>query len=372
MTSSLAHSTPCPPRAFLLNGGTLADLTSRYGIEVRRHGTIPNLVQLKYNQIKSPMHEPIVQECRGLILDEDDSWTIVAWPFRKFFNHGEALADPIDWATATVQEKIDGSLMILYWYDGNWHVATSGMPDAGGAIGNTAKPFMQLFWETWHRKQFVLPVYHGFTWMFELTSPLNRIVVPHQEHDLSLIGMRSIWSGNEVSARFRSAYNPVKSFPLQSMDDVVATFKEMDPLQQEGYVIVDSAFHRIKVKHPGYVALHHLKSSFSIKRVVEVVRSGEGAEVLHHFPEWKKSFEIVQAAYDGLVTSLEQDYAELEGLKSNRKNFALAAKLGPYPAVHFHLLDGHAASVRDALKTVQIDRMVEMLGVKGAVLEGAI
>ena len=36
---------------------------------------------------------------------------------------------PIDWGTARVYEKLDGSLMTLYRYGGAWQVASSGLPD---------------------------------------------------------------------------------------------------------------------------------------------------------------------------------------------------------------------------------------------------
>jgi hypothetical protein len=54
------------------------------------------------------MHEPIVRESRGVILDEADDWRVVARAFDKFFNYGESGADEIDWGTARVQEKVDG------------------------------------------------------------------------------------------------------------------------------------------------------------------------------------------------------------------------------------------------------------------------
>lgn len=364
----------CLPKEFLLNGGTLAELYDRYRIDVRRHGTFGNLVQFKYNQIESPMDVPLVQQCRGLILDEDEDWRVVAWPFKKFFNYGEPLAEPIDWATARVQEKLDGSLMILYWYGDAWHVATSRMPDADGTVHGTNMTFRQLFWRTWEEKGFALPIamHRSYTFMFELTSPFNRVVVPHSKTDLHLIGMRSIWSGAEVPAQFRGAYNPVWELKLQNLDEVLQTFTEMDPLQQEGYVIVDGEYRRIKVKHPGYVALHHLKSSFTVRKLVEIVRSGESAEVLAHFPEWQRPFEQVTARYDALVAQLEQDHSELQSLKGNRKDFAMVARQSVWPAAHFLMLDGHAKSVKEALKGVHIDKMVEMLGAKGLKLEGAI
>jgi len=66
----------------------LAALSDRFKILVRRHAEFPSLVHLSYNQIESPMGERVCQECRGLILDEADSWRVVSCPFFKFFNYG--------------------------------------------------------------------------------------------------------------------------------------------------------------------------------------------------------------------------------------------------------------------------------------------
>jgi hypothetical protein len=71
------------------------------------------LASLRYDQIESPMHEPIVQQCRGMVVDTARRG-VLAWSYNKFWNHGETLAAPVDWATARVQEKLDGSLMILH------------------------------------------------------------------------------------------------------------------------------------------------------------------------------------------------------------------------------------------------------------------
>jgi tRNA splicing ligase len=58
-----------------------------YNLDIKEYES--GLVVLNYNQINSPKYDPIVMECRGLILDSKDSWKIVAKSFRRFFNYGE-------------------------------------------------------------------------------------------------------------------------------------------------------------------------------------------------------------------------------------------------------------------------------------------
>ena len=155
---------------FLRNGGTLLRLLETYAIKSVRSLSYPNLVLLKYNQVESPFKENIVQECRGLILDENNNWELISYGFRKFFNAGEHLAAPIDWESAVIQEKCDGSYVCLYYYKDEWHVQTSGTPDASGQVGDTEFTFAELFWKVFKEKGHKLPekeLYHC-CFVFEL------------------------------------------------------------------------------------------------------------------------------------------------------------------------------------------------------------
>ena len=82
----------------------------------------------------SRFSDPLVQESRGIILDTE-KMEVVCWPFRKFGNFNEEYADPIDWDSACIQEKIDGSIIKL-WYSerqNRWVFATNGTIDAANA-----------------------------------------------------------------------------------------------------------------------------------------------------------------------------------------------------------------------------------------------
>ena len=89
------------------------------------------LIIFNYDLYNSDLSNPIVKECRGVILREE-TFDAVCVPFYKFFNYGQEFADKIDWATARVQTKVDGSICKL-WYDkvGKlWRISTNGMINA--------------------------------------------------------------------------------------------------------------------------------------------------------------------------------------------------------------------------------------------------
>ena len=75
-----------------------------------------DLVCFKY-ATEADFSDPLVCEARGIIIDVVQR-VVVCWPFDKFFNVQEQYAADIDWNSARVLEKIDGSMIKLFWYKG--------------------------------------------------------------------------------------------------------------------------------------------------------------------------------------------------------------------------------------------------------------
>ncbi len=364
---------------FLQTGGTLAVLAEQYAIKFVRHRTFPNLVLLKYSQIVSDMSLPIVQECRGIILDEADNWRVVSRALDKFFNYGEPNAAEIDWATARVQEKVDGSLCTAYEYAGAWHVATTGNPDAGGRVNDSAYTFAELFSETlglylgedWDAPPWEFP---DWCYLFELTTPHNRVIVNHLTAGLTLLGVRNRVSGQwmQTAETVMARVVPVvREFPLQSFADIQATFIAMDPVAQEGYVVVDAFGNRVKVKHPGYVALHHMKDGMTPKSMLEVVQRGEVPEVTAHFPNLAEAFNSIKAEYDALALAIDAAYAPIKDMET-QKDFAAEALPFPFSAALFDIRRGKAASGRDFLAKAPMPSLLRLMGMKEEVKDEGI
>lgn len=360
---------------FLQDGGTLEQLETTYAIKAKRHPKFSNLVMLKYNQIESPFRERFVQECRGLILNEQMDWDVIARPFDKFFNIEEGFAATIDWATARVLEKLDGSLMILYYYDG-WQVASSGTPDAGGEINGLGITFKELFWKTWTTMSLPLGAatidrLRDYTLLFELTAPHNRIVVQYNEPKLTLIGVRHK-SGFELDPRvFVGTFPVVKSFPLGDLTSITQSLPGMDPLKQEGYVVVDSKHHRVKIKSPRYVAIHHAIDGMGPKRALEIIRNNEGSEVLAYFPEWQGKIEDIRSRLENLISTVETQYEMIKDIE-NQKDFAQRAIRSQVPDALFSLRSGKTPSVREYFaKSMRLEKLAELLNLADGTFQTA-
>jgi hypothetical protein len=332
-------------------------LQLKLGIKHKRHPTYPDLVQFKYDQINSPMSHPLVQEARGIILDSSDYWRPVARPFNKFFNMGEPLAAELDWTTARVVEKLDGSLCILYWHDDMWNVATSGSPDAGGNVGKSTMSFANLFWQIWHDSKYTFdPLKKTHTYMFELCAPENKVVVQHQDRKLVLIGCRETASGQEIQCGYEDWFSVARTFPLTNKEDVVSSFSSFDGLQQEGYVVVDECFRRLKIKHPRYVFFHQMLGSLTDKKLLDSVRSGETTELLTYFPEWSKRAGELSEQYERLLTRCQDEYETIKSLAS-QKEFAAEALKTVCRSAMFTVRSGKVSGFREYFRELPIDRV---------------
>lgn len=347
---------------FLKSGGTIEQLHEQYKIKARAHSEHPNLMLFKYDQIESPMAADIVQECRGVIIDMD-TLKVVSRPFDKFFNHGEVLASRIDWKTAAVQEKLDGSLMTMYWYNEQWQVATSGTPDACAPVGAHDMTFKDLFWKVFKDHNYELPVDTNKCYVFELMTPYNRVVVRHDFNQLKLIGARDLLTMQEIDIQKESfGFQPVGTFNnLSDFAGLDATFSNIDPVRQEGYVVVDAGFNRVKVKHPGYVLLHRAKDGLSTRRIVDIIKTGESTEVLAHFPEWQAEFDRVLEKYNEFVDYLYESWGAVSHLET-QKEFALAIENVKMKSALFARRAKKVNTFKEFLASQRTDTIIEAIG----------
>lgn len=359
-------------QAYLEADGTLGDLVQSYTIKHRRHGKYENLVLLKYG-IEAAFMNPMVRECRGIILDEAKGWAVVSRAFDKFGNEGEGYVPEIDWSTARVQEKLDGSLCVLYHYEGEWHVATSGSPDASGEVQRAGdhtgldrcgKTFAEYFWDTFGTEGGRLPEPSDLCFAFELMGPLNRIVVVHEKPSLRLLAVRNRVTGQQFLPEEWAGIvgiPAVRSFPLTTVDEIHASFEHISPVSQEGYVVVDGNFNRVKIKHPGYVALHHAKDGMGPKAFVEIARTGEVGEVIAAFPEFQPLIDDARQRYEALVASVKSDFARIKDIPV-QKDFAVEALKTPYSAALFQLRKG--TPVEDFFRAIQVDKLMGLMGIE--------
>ena len=284
----------------------------------------PSLPLTIWNYTEKVQYENLWDEvtlmCRGLVTDNNGD--IVATPFHKFFNIEEGKFTPTE--KFEVYEKMDGSLGIVFWYQGQWVVATRGSFTSDQAI--KATEILKKY-----NKDIM---FRHLTFCFEIIYPENRIVLDYgNDEKLVLLGTFDK-NGKETDSEIWSqwGFDVVKKY--DGINDY-KQLKEMVKNDQEGFVVKFSNGDRIKVKGVEYLRLHKIMTNVTTTGVWEYLKNGEDVmELLKDVPDefYKKIqnytkdlkyayFQISEDAgkkFDGMMYGKYNDKEPIE----DRKEFA--------------------------------------------------
>lgn len=332
-----------------------------------------------YSQIDSDMSNPIVQEARGIIFWEE-TMLPVCIPFFKFFNVQETQAAEIDWSTAEVQEKLDGSIIKLWYHNYGWHVSTNGTINALNAELQTpvilgdkkdiqVKNYMDLFiYANQKRIDWYDSLDKGYTYIFELVSPYNRVVVPYKETKLYHIGTRNNYTLIEEDLDI--GIEKPRKYNISTLEECLRISENL-PFDEEGYVVVDSEYNRVKIKSHAYVAAHHLKNNgvVTYSRVLDMIKANGQDDFLSIYPEYTEVFDEVSGK---LLFFIEECINLLKEFNQTnfdtRKDFAVWAVSKKFPSLLFLLLDGKVGNTEVDITTyilsIESEKLLKMIGVK--------
>jgi len=334
----LKHGKKHPSRVMefqaLVDG--LFEEINRGNINVNYHPDFPHLALFKYSIdcVAGRNWNVFTLMSRGLILDLKNK-VVVASPFMKFFNFGEiesGSASIIE-SEFTVTEKMDGSLGIMFYYEGAWRVAT-----CGSFTSEQAK------WaEEWIISNHVVlrSAWKKNTYLFEIIYPENKIVVNYNFSGLVLLaifdpqGVEYSYEDLQVEAskKLRVAFVPKHDF-----DDMTSIVEKAETLTQneEGYVIRFESGVRIKVKGAEYVRIHKLISKVTPLAIWDLLLNGDDLdEVKKELPEeLEKDFDtivwILSQKLESFVSEVEDMYDLTEHMSDKELGLYLAQRPQPF------------------------------------------
>jgi len=314
-----------------------------------RENTHPTLDLIIYNYTEKAQYDGewnnVTTKCRGLIANS--AGTVIARPFDKFLNYGQNQADAMLMDQRVVAtDKMDGSLGILWSYEGEQGIATRGSFTSEQAIHAT---------ELWKTK-YGFKVAPMWTYMFEIVYPSNRIVLDYGDMDeLILLGVRDIEEGdvllpNEV-VTWRGPR--AQTFPYETLREAL----EAPPRPNaEGLVVFfPDLNYRIKIKQDDYIALHKIVTGLTKRRVWENMKEGQTLQELCEIvpDEWhawlKETFKEIRKDFLLIDTIAKSDFRQIckaldkDSDSWTRKEFARLAtsdEWTEYPGFMFSLLDG--------------------------------
>jgi RNA ligase len=263
----------------------------------------PSLPISIYNYSRKTQYEgkwdDITLKTRGLVLDHEG--TVIAKSFDKFFNYEELVGKneshfKIPNEPFEVFEKMDGSLGILFNYNDEWILATKGSFSSDQAIKG-----MQIL-----KKYKYERLLKGFTYLFEIIYPENRIVCEYDYEDLILLAVIDNKDGYELrihdnnihleGIRFKNLYENL-GFKIVKKYDGIRDYSELKSKisqNQEGFVIKFQSGFRMKVKGEEYVRLHKILTQLTTYDIWEHLKNGKDVlelvdRVPDEFDKWVKS-----------------------------------------------------------------------------------
>ena len=287
--------------------------------------------------------DDITMQCRGLVTNSEGD--IVARPFKKFFNYEEHKPEDIPNEDFVVYEKLDGSLGILFNYQGEWILSTRGSFTSPQSIkGKEILDRHDI--SAWRKDN---------TYLFEIIYPENRIVVDYgDEEKLVVIGAIHTETGEEIpdSSLFwtqESGFEIVTTY--KTWGEGYDLLKEEISKDKEGYVIRFKSGFRMKIKGDEYVRLHRILTNVSNRDIWEYLKDGKSFDELlekvpDEFNDWvKDTVKDLQGQFDKIKVDVENEFKEL----INKKEFAEKIKDNPNRSFLFKRLDSYSNQLNEMI-----------------------
>lgn len=227
---------------------------------------------------------------------------IIAKAFPKFFNFGELATSKsknlLKQQNFEVFEKMDGSLGIIYFYDGTWRVNTRGSFTSDQAIKATEML----------GKYNLAYTQEDITILAEIIYPENRIIVDYGlDEDLVVLGAFK-QDGREISYDMvaRNAKMPFSpKYKFKTINDVInmqATLGKME----EGFVVKFQDGFRAKFKSAEYLKIARLLSEMTLLNFWKAMKDGiVQQEIIEEIPE------EFRPDVDRMKSELEESYKKV-------------------------------------------------------------
>lgn len=290
---------------------------------------------------------PGALDARGIMFDITDpsNVTLVSLPPQKFFNYEEGGINHALGKLGDKMVKMDGSLISSYIHKGNVFLKSKGSLSSSQALDA-----MKLLDNEENKKfkdELVSLVKEGYTINMEYTSPENRIVIPYQKEELTVLSMRKHEDGeNFFASKLIDLLEKKGGFPEMLIhmvlfeklhNQTIEQLKFVDDVRKEqegeGYVVEiildEKNSYLTKVKNLKYIALHQTKDSVnSPKKLFDAIIEEASDDLRSMFAEdpyvlnkIKEMEDHVQPIYNHMIKTVEGFYDENKSLE--RKDYAI-------------------------------------------------
>lgn len=249
---------------------------------------------------------------RCLITDFDGN--IVAKGFKKFFNLHEIDKKQIPKESFDVYEKLDGSIILAFKYNGNWVISSKGSFYSDQAIA-AKELFFKLNYDKYLTED-------NCTYVFEYLSDWNQIVVRYDKERLVLLSIIETKTGNDIDLNvLKSIENIDVVKKYNYVDDYNLLTKIYDGDNREGFVIKFKSGYRIKIKYLEYIRLHKIITNITSYYIWEHLKNNRDIEELlvripDEFDNWvRTTIKKIQNNFKAYKKNVETEFWNIINIK---------------------------------------------------------
>lgn len=255
-----------------------------------------DLIHIRYDKSVADMSDKMVQECRGLLYDNNLKQVVSMSLLSK-----QTLEDfiiNVKWDDCVIEESVDGTLINLFYYKDRWQVSTKCTFDAE-CRWNSEKTFKELFWETATRvKLNVDGLDTCFCYSFVLCHPECRNITPYENPKLIHISSRNmdtfIESDEDIGIEKPSIlkidnYNTIG---CSSYNELLVQLDRLD-YTKEGFMLYSKNRQcRTKLIGKEHLKVKQIKGTYPIIewKLIEMRNMDNVNPFFDYFPEYKDTF----------------------------------------------------------------------------------
>jgi hypothetical protein len=252
---------------------------------------------------------------RSCLVRQEDN-LVISQGWGKFTNYGER-PDFQPWddnQKFEARHKLDGSLLIVSRYKGQWILRTRGTVDARQLNNGHEIDFLMKKYDKFFSSKFA-DNGDDCSILFEWTTPNNIIVLrEHDEPTLTLLGIvnhsdcsywRQDWLDRIVSdTEVYSQFNRPVKYEYNSIAECIADVKAWQG--KEGVVIYDPTYQTMKkIKGDAYCELHKISTGLvTLENVLDLFLATPmfaKYSDFYHYVETTKDYEVAEKIKDQML-----------------------------------------------------------------------
>lgn len=267
-----------------------------------------------YNENASDLTNEIVNLANGVIVSQENN-DILHYCYPRIRNLDEmSSTDPYK-----VYHLYDGTIIKLYYYNGELQVGTNFCEDASRSKFNNDKTFYELFMETVRATGLNLDELNkDISYTFIMQNPNNSTIVEHKEHRLILLSAVDMNTLDELDTNDLRLVNVTNLFAQECDFTIEKVLNELnqpdDKLALEsddilGYLFVQNGY-RYKCEIDLYIKLKELRGSCENDeyRYLQLLKENKVDEYLKYYPSRKETFESVDKKLDSFALTVMNTY----------------------------------------------------------------